>query len=217
MIPASALCGQLPDPIDRINYTTNLGKPIEIETLGVPTTEVVNALTFGALGSILQINLPTASSRFWLNRVIRGLGFFTADLKHKRFFRQLEIIGHREEAAWDVRSVWARAYVDVRNLVAGELTRPKGGGASIDFYTQPPLFEALSRDTLAPFNTAICKLKELLATDSHETVFQDFFEHYPVVIDLYGRTYSLPKFEYPGGVGPTGKSDAGSIRWRVAD
>jgi Domain of unknown function (DUF4263) len=42
--------------------------------------------------------------------------------------------------------------------------------------------------------------------EAHEAKFQEFVEKYPVILDLYGEVIPKPRFAYPSGGGPTGKS-----------
>ena len=66
--------GQLPEPIETLSYTTSGGKPIAIASYEISLDDLLQRLTFGAIGGILDLHLPLETDRFWLDRTIRRLG-----------------------------------------------------------------------------------------------------------------------------------------------
>jgi hypothetical protein len=96
--------------------------------------DVVNELSFGAYGHILDIHLPKPSSPIGQPHLVRNFGIFTADLTGRRFFTHLEIHGHADSAAWDTRTVVLRVYHDLRRDLATLLADPaqeRGGVISL--------------------------------------------------------------------------------------
>lgn len=121
--------GALPTPTESAESVADGQAHIRVSKFDVTLDALVERLTFGAFGSILDIKMPGSESDFWNPRIVRNLGFVTADRANKRFFHYLEILGHSEQAAWDRRGLWARVHVDIRRdfvSAVSEAGRPGG-------------------------------------------------------------------------------------------
>jgi hypothetical protein len=114
-VPDEIWQGVLPDSIEEATATGESGPSFNVRRVDLRWTDLIERLTFGAYGRILDLHLPSdAATDFWQPTVVRDCGFITADRVHRRWFHQLGLIRHLEESAWDPRSAWARAKVDVR-------------------------------------------------------------------------------------------------------
>ena len=172
--------------------------------------ELIRRLTFGVLELILDIHLPDPASEFWTARIIRNLGFLPADRSARRFFQYAELLRHTDAAAWDPRSAWARAHVDLRRDFAHAAAAPaqEGGGGSLSFTTAEPPLGPLVRDRLERLRIAADGLERLLASrgDEAESVFHDYLLKNPILLDVYGHADSKPRLSYPPGESPSGKN-----------
>lgn len=170
--------------------------------------DLLRRLTFGSLGHILDLHLPDTDAEFWNPRIIRSLGFFPADYSSKRFVNYGELLRHADLAAWEPRTAWARAHLDLRRDFADAVSG-LDGGASLSFEDVPtPTIGPPYRDRLDALRHAINGLAELLSSqaDGDESIFHDYLFENPVLLDVYGKATSKPRFRYPDNSGPTGKS-----------
>lgn len=192
---------QANDP--ELNVTLNLR---EVRT---SLAEVVNAMSFGAYGHILDIHLPKTMSPIGQPHLIRNFGIFTADLTGKRFFTHLEIHGQADAAAWDTRTVALRIHHDLRRDLATLLADPKRElGGSMHLGGAPSWIEAYV-DRIELLREAIAALRAALQSHSEdvESVFHDVLVAHPLLLDVYGTCESKPQFAYPAGTtSPTGKT-----------
>jgi hypothetical protein len=197
--------GLLPQPTataeSRIDHTR-----IVVFRYDLDWQSLIQRLTFGAFCKILDLRLPAANSDFWTPRIIRNLGFATADREHKRFYHYLELFPHTGEGAWDVRSIWARVHVDIRRDYASTIGSQGQGGGYIAF-NNPEAPINLFYDRVSALKQAIDEFETLLkeSGDLEESVFHNFLNRNPVLIDVYGEPLSKPRFTYPSGESPLGK------------
>jgi len=197
--------GDLGDPTE--SCSTSIGD-LGIEVLRYPYSwpNLIQRLTFGALDLILDLHLPDVTAEFWAPRVIRGIGFFPADLTSSRFFHYAEFLRHTDKAAWDPRSAWTRAPIDVRRDFAHAATVEDQTGTLEFTHSQAPIGPPFV-DRVNALAESIQGLEDLLREQATgpEALFHDYLLSHPVLLDLYGTAHSKPRFIYPEGGGPTGK------------
>jgi hypothetical protein len=171
--------------------------------------DVVASLTFGAYGLILDPHLPNHQSQIGESHLTRNFGMFPADLNNRRFFRHLEIFGHADPCAWDLRLVNLRVQRDLRRDIASVLSDPeRAGGGSMSFGNVPTWIEAYN-NRLESLQVAINDLREALQFngDDVEAVFHAVLQKHPLLLDVYGICESKPELAYPtGSASPIGKT-----------
>lgn len=167
--------------------------------------EVVNALSFGAYGHILDIHLPNPQTPIGQPHLVRNFGIFTADLEGRRFFTHLEIHGQADASAWDTRTIQLRVQHDLRRDIASRLADPtqeRGGSMSLG---GGPDWLATYSDRLARLSAGIAALQ--VHADDVEAVFHEVLLANPLLLDVYGTCESKPQFNYPEGTAsPIGKA-----------
>ena len=79
------------DGIIRSRSSENVVEGISVNyyELNITLAELVNILTFGAFGSILDVKLPDSTNDIGYPHIVRRIGIYPADLNHKRFFEYL--------------------------------------------------------------------------------------------------------------------------------
>jgi len=173
---------------------------------------LIQYLTLGAFGDQVfnrHRHLPQPSSDFWKPRIISNIRFASEDGQHHRLYHYLELLAHTEKAAWDLRSIWARVQVDIRRdylrVVKDHVTGE--GGGTIDF-SDPQDAQGVLFDRLSALKLAIDRFEALLENhgDEHESIFHDFLQQNPILLDVYGVPTSKPRFAYPEGHSPLGKA-----------
>jgi len=178
--------------------------PVRVARVDLSQRQVLERLTFGAIGHVLPAHLGLKTDDFWNPQIIRKLGFLTADRKYRRFVNYLELSPHTETAAWDPRSIRTRVQMDIRRDFAHTVAmfeQDEGSvGGSISY--GGPYFDRLSR-----LSNMIERFSKLLETrgDADESVFHDFIEKNPLILDVYARAVSKPRLEYPESSSPLGK------------
>lgn len=70
-IPSEIWTGALPEPTETAHGTVD-DTLLTVRTLDLPLTVLLQRLTFGAYGLILDPKLPTATSPFWRPHVVRA-------------------------------------------------------------------------------------------------------------------------------------------------
>ena len=130
---------------------------IHVQRFTLSWASLLDRLTFGAFGRILDLKLSGYTSEFWIPRIIRDLGISTADRKNQRFFHYCELLRHADDAAWDPRSAWARANVDVRRDFAFSAAWAERGGVggTLSFEAPQAQLGPPFRDRLAALQAAI--------------------------------------------------------------
>lgn len=198
--------GKLPEPIQTDEEIVGTETRIEVRCYDLDFKSLVQRLTFGAFGKILDIRLPDSRSDFWTPRIIRDLGFVTADRKYKQFYHYLELFSHVDRAAWDLRSIWVRVHVDVRRDFTSTIARAGLQGGFVES-TKPEVDINRFYDRLTALRKAIDSFKSLLdeRPQADESLFHNFLKENPIVLDIYGEVVSKPRFNYPDGESPLGK------------
>jgi hypothetical protein len=205
----------IPDHI----WRGDLGRPIESSRAAVDELELevvrhkfdwrelIRRLTFGALDLIIDMRLPANSDEFWTPRTIRDIGFIPADRTSKRFIHYAEFLPHVDRAAWDPRSAWARAHVDLRRDFAHAITASEPGGYMSFLAPEPPIGPRLN-DRLDALTKATDGLIALLdgSPSAPESTFHEYLLENPILLDVYGDVESKPRLHYPPGESPTGKT-----------
>lgn len=206
-IPEDVWAGTLPAPEEETLRTIDDLK-VTVELVPTSLAQLIERLTFGAFGRILDLRLPSVHSAFWSPLIIRHLGSATADRNNRRFFHYMEILRHVELAAWETRTIPVRVNRDVRRDFAWAAASAAQAGGTIAFDTAtgipvtPPL-----PDRLEALAEAIQTMESLLAEpDQPEAVFQRFLEGNSVLLDVYAEAIPKPRFEYPAGASPSGKA-----------
>jgi len=183
------------------------GVQIRVDRYDIAWLTLVQRLTFGAYGLILDVKLPKPTSPFWRPHVTRDLGFVPADRNSKRFFHYLELDPHLDEAAWDERSILTRIAVDLRRDFAYSFAaQHQAGGGTISFGA-PNLWMEHFHDRLRILSDTISQFARLLSEEpnAEESVFHRFLELNPILLDVYGDIKGKPRFVYPPGDSPLGK------------
>ena len=208
-VPDEIWQGLLPSEIESTTYKMESGLRLQARRFDLSWAEVIQRLTFGAYGPILDLKLPSQCDDFWQPIVVRDLGFMTADRQYHRFFHYLEFTPHIDDAAWDPRGAWARARVDVRRDMAHAIAISGRSDATISLGPAPydVILERFFRDRLQALDDAVSGFAMLLQEkeNAEEAIFQRFIEDNPLLLDVYGDVISRPKFEYPSGLSPLGK------------
>jgi hypothetical protein len=190
-------------------HNPELDVALNLRELQTSLAQVVNALSFGAYGHILDIQLPKPTSPIGKPHLMRNFGIFTADLKGKRFFTHLEIHGQADSPAWDLRTVALRVHHDLRRDLATLLADPtQERGGSISLGGGPQWIEVYT-NRLERLREAIAALRAALQSHSGdvESTFHDVLAAHPLLLDVYGTCESKPQFKYPAGtISPTGKT-----------
>ncbi len=174
-----------------------------------PLADVVNAISFGAYGHILNIQLPQPTSQIGVPHLIKNFGIFTADLSGRRFFTHLEIHGQSDAASWDARTVSVRAQHDLRRDLAARLADPTSEGYATLSFGAGPQWTDTYFNRLELLSRAIAALRAALQDHGEEVVavFHDVLQMHPLLLDVYGTCESKPQFVYPKGTtSPVGKS-----------
>jgi hypothetical protein len=186
-----------------------LGIELTIHSISGGLTELVSHLTFGAFGQILDAHLPKENSNIGTPHIVRQFGVFLADLNNRRYFHHLEIFGQSDSCAWDHRLAHVRAQLDVRNDFARTMSNPtEEGGGTISFGNPNAWIRAYS-DRLTKMRGALADLQSALLYQGEdvEAVFHDILEKHPLLLDVYGRCESKPRFQYPDQTkSPVGKT-----------
>jgi hypothetical protein len=205
-LPAGVWHGRIEPIVAEAESTTEDTKFVVRQT-NLPRLDVIERLTFGAVGRILNFRIPGPESPFWVPHIIRSMGFLNADRTNRRFFNYLELVHHADDAAWDPRAIPTRVQADVRRDFGWAFGAASGeGGGTISFgeaqaWTQP------FYDRLAILGTTLLDFANLLETQSgaDERVFHDFIQANPILLDVYAEPISKPRWYYPTGSSPLGK------------
>lgn len=205
-IPSEIWNGELAPVVEEIEVRVGRTSVL-VQRLGLTQLELLKRLTYGALGLIIDIHLPTPDSDFWRPHVIRSLGFFPADRHARRFFNYLELSRHLDEAAWDHRAIHVRVQSDVRRDFGWAFSLPELGGGTISFGREQPGVQPF-RDRLSRLHDAIGRLAATLkeAGDADEGVFHQVLRDNSILLDVYGEAISKPRLPYPEGESPLGKT-----------
>ncbi|BCQ69922.1 hypothetical protein PEQA60_39120 [Pseudomonas sp. Eqa60] len=182
---------------------------LSLKQINLPYKKLVNTLTFGAYGSVLDPKFDDAAD-FGRSHITKNLGFFPADLNNRRFFEYIEVVSHADEAAWDKRLITLRVQQDIRRDIGSALAtygrEPLGG--SISFGSEPEWLDSYN-NRLDSLKIAISTLGEALRfqPDGIESIFHAILEKHPVLLDVYGSCESKPELIYPNGqTSPIGKT-----------
>jgi len=191
------------DGIMGSHSTENLVEDVSMNfyDLNITLAELVNILTFGAFGSILDVKLPQNTNDLGYPHIVRKIGVYPADLNNKRFFEYLEIHGQIDRSAWDRRTISLRVKSDLRRDFAHALSGTEGSrGGSLSFGGGHEWAESYT-NRLVTLQKAIKLLREnLLFNDSAtEDVFHRILEDNPILLDVYGVCQSKPVLKYPLG------------------
>ena len=202
--PESVWSGDLGQPLETQKREVN-GSSIIVEKYDLSWVDLIQRLTFGVFCLILDIHLPSSASRFWTPHLTRNLGFLPADRNSKRFFHYLELSPHIDHSAWDPRSIPTRVHVDLQRDFADAFARGEDRGGSLSLGARP-FWPEHYYDRLSHLRAAVEGLRALLtAPETHEAAVHQYLERFPILIDVYGRVESRPRFIYPEGQSPLGK------------
>jgi hypothetical protein len=191
------------DGIIRTRARENLleGITVNLYELNINLAELIDILTFGAFGSILDPKLPHSTDNIGYPHLVRKLGIFPADLNNKRFFEYLEIHGQADHSAWDRRAINLRVKSDLRRDFARALALgEKAQGGTFSFGATNDWAENYT-NRLISLKKAIDALREtLLFNDAGpEEVFHSLLESSSILLDVYGICQSKPVLKYPVG------------------
>jgi len=169
--------------------------------------EIISRVTLGVMEGRLDLKLPSSTDPFWGGRIIRRLGFVNATRTARRFVNYMETLSHLDEAAWDTRAIWARVHADVKRDLASEIDRMPGF-ATIDFAAGKVSLVRPINDRLGELRAAIDALRTLLSLGRRATEenFHDLIVGAPILLEVYGKIQSKPRWAYADGESPLGKS-----------
>ncbi|MFJ2929482.1 Shedu anti-phage system protein SduA domain-containing protein [Streptomyces massasporeus] len=204
-VPEQVWNGQLGSPEKTISRVVNASQ-ITVYKYPYDWQELIRRLTFGAFELALDLHLPAKGADYWRARRIHNLGFLTADRSNRRFVRYGELLRHVDQAAWEPRSAWARAHVDLRMHFTHAVADAGNGLSAIEIpHEQVPV--GRFADRLTALELATSELEKLLRLpDAPESAFHELLVRSPVLLDAYGDVESKPRWRYPPGESPTGKS-----------
>ncbi len=175
--------GDLGEPTETAEELLRGGSRILVSCHKMSWQALIQRLTYGAFCLVLDLKLETPESDYWRPRIVRDLGFLTADRKHTRFYHYLELLPHTSDCAWDQRTAATRVRVT----------------AWLEHF-----YDRLSR-----VGETITKFAALLAEHGTgpESMFQDFLKQNPILLDVYAEAvFPKPRLVYPKGQSPTGKA-----------
>lgn len=199
------------DGIIRTRSRENLveGITVNFYELSINLAELINILTFGAFGSILDPRLPHSTDDIGYPHLVRNIGIYPADLNNKRFFEYLEIHGQADHSAWDRRMINLRVKSDLRRDFAYALSlTDKAQGGTLSFGATNDWAENYT-NRLISLKKAIDAFRETLLFNhaGPEKIFHHLLESNPVLLDVYGLCQSKPVLQYPvGQTSPIGKN-----------
>ena len=208
VLPDAVWSGRI-EPVDEEASVHVAGTEIRVRRTDLTRKEVVQRMTYGALAEILDLKLPGPEAPFWeKSLIVRRMGFMTADRVNRRFLDYLELLHHGDPAAWDPRAIPTRVQVDVRRdfgVTFGAVAE-KASGGSMSFGGKSwiqPFFDRLTvlRNTLEQFAALLED-----NGDAAEGVFHTFLEANPILLDVYAEPVSKPRWKYPPGESPLGKT-----------
>lgn len=177
------------------------GIAVNFYELNIDLAELINILTFGAFGSILDPKLPNRTNDIGYPHLVRRIGIYPADLNNKRFFEYLEIHGQVDHSAWDRRAINLRVKSDLRRDFARALSSTeKDRGGLLSFGSTNDWAENYT-NRLASLKKAIDVLREtlLFRYKAPEEVFHRLLESNSILLDVYGICQSKPVLKYPVG------------------
>jgi hypothetical protein len=197
--------GVLPPVIDSAIDRTrggNLVTTIHVFEYETTLKDLAQRLTFGGLEQLVPKFLDS-SAGFWDPFIIRNMCFGTRDQPYRRLYHHLEFLFHVHPAAWDSRSNWMRAHIDIGRDYAKTLRGAGVPGQSglINLGTggQPWGFPAFD-SVLSAYYKALEEFAALLnAGISDEAVFHELLKRNPILLEPAGSVTSKPRFYYPLG------------------
>lgn len=172
---------------------------IDVYRYAVSFDDLVSIICFGCdfILQMIRKQYVTEKTNFWAPTVINEVAFGSAGARITRYFHYFEASRHAELASWDTRSIWVRVGADVtRDFQKAVAALPGWGSVSLTAAVVSIV------DRLSTLADAIYAFKNLLETDqdSEEKVFHDFLYAHPVLIDVYGRVVSKPRWRFPEGM-----------------
>jgi hypothetical protein len=187
-----------------------LGLTLNLKKINSSYKKLVNILTFGAFGTILDLQFDNNTIDFGTSRIHKNFGFFPADLNNRRFFDHFEVFSHADDAAWDPRLINLRVQQDLRRDIGTALAAvgKESEGGTMSICTGAEWLESYN-NRLDSLKNAINDLGEALKfqPDGIESVFHQILEKNPVLLDVYGTCESKPELSYPNGqTSPIGKT-----------
>src|SRR5438132_4421700 len=102
-VPEEMWNGTLTEPAETAELSFASTR-ILVRRLELDCKVLLQRLTYGALGFILDYKIGTPESDYWTPQIIRDLGFLTADRKRATFYHYLEVLPHVTECAWDSKA-----------------------------------------------------------------------------------------------------------------
>lgn len=198
ILPDEIWCGNIePKRSSLVDKRGNI--ELKISEFDESLERVVSRLTFGALGSVLDIRIDQNSDSFWKPFILTNLGFFPADCNGLRFINYMEVLPHRNRAAWHKKSIRTRVISDVRR----DFARCAGKQEEVGMISigDPDLWVENYQRSLHRLGESISALDDLLRfnADANEDVFHNFLRDHPFILDIYGTIDNKPKFRYPQG------------------
>jgi hypothetical protein len=142
---------------------------------------------------------------FWVPNTLRNATFCSQGDVYARFYHYLQVSRYLDESAWEPRTIWARVRVDlVQDFLSALDIESRPDGATIGYGR----YGDIAFDRLSLLGRAIDRFQELLKErgDAPESVFHDFLASNPVLLDAYGTPVSKPRWHYPEGESPLGKT-----------
>lgn len=203
-VPDDIVTGVLPPPVEWVTASMADGHVTAYAArYDLPWPELVSRLTLGALGVTSE---PGAD--FWAPTLIKNMCFSRIAMSSRKCYQYLEILHHDDASAWDVRSITARVYRDVRRDFAGAFSTAGSAPGGSFTISGPAIWPFVPfHDRLTTLDHTIEAFRTLLndRATADEAVFHDFLVEHPILLDVYGVAESKPQFIYPDGESPLGK------------
>jgi hypothetical protein len=205
-LPDAVWHGDLPIP--SATARTQVGTMlIRVAEYDLDWLDLLGRLTFGWIG-LIDLKLPRTDAPFWNPPFLRDIGFASAGHTNRRFFHYLELIRHRDDAAWDPRGIWARVHVDIRRDYSSTIgLGSRKGGTMFIAGPQAQAVIGSFNDRLEALSQAIDGFQGLLEEEAEEDerLFHEFLKANPVLLDASGDVISKPQFVFPAGESPLEK------------
>ena len=170
---------------------------IVVSYIDLSLEELLKRLTLGFV-PIIDLKLEMQKSDFWIPHILRNLAVINRDLDKSKFISYLEFHIHTDECAWEEKNIWARVISDIRRDYesAFVFAREDYRGGSISLGRKQFSSNLGKLDFLLEI---IIKFNKLLKENpkGKESVFHNFLKKHPILLDVYGRPISKPRFNYP--------------------
>jgi hypothetical protein len=200
--------GTLPKVSRQTDISLEDGRRITVIQYAVNLPSLLARLTFGWPDPLSTKPGGYKDSDYWQPFFVINCTFSSEVSGITRYYSYLEAMPQSNTSSWDRRSLWSRVKTDVRRDYLFSMDGKIDGGI-IRIFTDRMNVELKSfYDRLSLLNRDIEMFSELLDKQKNatESVFHDFLKQHPLLLDIYGIAESKPRWIYPDGASPIGKS-----------